>query len=538
MDLEKTLIKYGVRRMEQTFPEMGAVLIISLLASALGSMILLAPSGSAASPVKIQLCMVIDGSGTINSNEWSIIVNAVSKGVNETVPHDGSVELTIVQFGYTGNTRARTELSPTIIDSATYSIVASHVLEIPKMGGSTSMADGLYLSWMDLKNSPNYQDTARQVINLATDGIPNTRNNNATSDLDGNGIVDAHDDVIQVVNDAANQGLDELDMEGIGISSADITWFKNNVVRPKPGITAPPFSKPGWVRAVANVDEFASTMSEKFQTIIGGNQEVWAPSPLGAFLAGIITVGVTSAVSAFSSAVTNPETFPTQAAAQKLSQQLPDTLKKWLHEFIGSKRKLVIGPRARPPYTVTKFEVVSYGVSLLVLTLAFAYVKAATVDQILVILPTILATSILVEFTKNYVIAVVARVEGVWTEHRLWYFGMTLFMFSSFIFRVPFSSPSRLTHNAPEFTRKSLGLVATAQVLIAIAFAAIFYEFFASGYTLIGNVGIVMCLTMSFFDSIPIPPMNGKEIYDWSKFLWAGLFVTTFTLYMLVLFIL
>jgi hypothetical protein len=522
----------------EAFSDMRAFFLLSLLMFTFGIAAFLVPSCLAAPSVRIQLCMVIDGSGTINSTEWSIIVNAVSKGVNDTVPHDGSVELTIVQFGYTGSTRARTELTPTIIDNTTYAEVASHVLQIPKMGGSTSMADGISLARNDIRNSPNYQSASKQVINLATDGMPNIRNNNATNDLDGNGNVDARDDVIAAVDDATNQGLDEFDVEGIGISTANVEWFKDNAARPKPGIIAPPFSKPGWVRTVADVDEFANTLGQKFQAIIGGQEEIWTPSPVNALVAGLITVGLTAIVSAFASAVANPEQFPSQAVAQKASELFPETLKKWLHEFISAKRKLVIGTQTLPSFALTKLEVASYAVSLSVLTLAFAYVKAVTLDQILVIMPTVLATSILVEFTKNYVIAVIARIEGVWTEHRLWFFGLTLFTFSSFILRVPFASPSRLTHYAPHFTRKSLGTVAAAQVLITLAFAAIFYGFFIGGYTLIGNVGIVMCLTMAFFESMPIPPMNGKDIYDWSKFLWIGLFVTAFTLYTLVLFVL
>lgn len=492
-----------------------------------------------ASPsVGIQLCMAIDGSGSINSPEWSIIVEALSKGVNETIPHDGSVELSIVQFGSSSGVRARTELTPTVIDNVTYSEVATRLLNISKMGGSTSMADGIFLAWKDISSSPNFQGGTRQVINLASDGLPNIRNNNATSDLDGNGKVDAYDDVVSAIDGAANQGLDELDVEGIGISATAVQWFRDNACRPKTGIIAPPFSKPGWIRLVADVGEFANTLGAQFQAIIGGQEEIWTPSARGALLAGFITVGVTALVSAFASAVTNPEQFPSQALAQKASQLCPETIKKWLNEFVTAKRKLVIGPRTGPPYAPTKLEVISYAVSLAVLTLAFAYVKAVTLDQFLSVIPTVLATSILVEFTKNYVISVVARIKGVWTEHRPWFFGLALFLFSSFILKVPFSSPSRLTHNAPSFTRKSLGIVAAAQVLIALAFAAVFYGFFINGYTLIGNVGIVMCLTMAFFDGMPIPPMNGKDIYDWSRFLWISLFVTAFTLYALVVFIL
>jgi hypothetical protein len=70
----------------------------------------------AAPNVDVQLCLVIDGSATMNSTEWSLIAEAVSRGIRESIPHDGSVELTIVQFASNGSIFARTELPPTVID--------------------------------------------------------------------------------------------------------------------------------------------------------------------------------------------------------------------------------------------------------------------------------------------------------------------------------------------------------------------------------------------------------------------------------------
>ena len=525
--------------MDKTF-QASLVFLLGLLVFSFASAAALSPSCLAIPVARIQLCMVIDGSGSIIGTEWNLTLQAVARGVTDTIPHDGSIELTVIQFGYLNGVYARTEVAPVIIENASHSAVAQQILSIGKMGGSTPTAFGVYLGWQELRNSPRFSVSGRQVINLATDSKPsdNVRNNNATSDLDGSGgQPTAADDLIAVVNDAVNQGLDELDIEGINLDAGPKDWFRNWVVRPQPGAVAPPFSKAGWIRFVENVTDFANTLDQKLQAIISVD-DVWSPSAIGAFFTGIITIGVTSVISAFASAVTNPETFPSQMIAQRVSETFPDTLKKWLSEFISSKRKLAIGPYAHPPFTVTKLEAVSYAVSLSILTFAFTYVKAATLNDILIIAPTVLATSIIVEFTKNYVIAVVARIEGVWTEHRLWYFGLTLFLFSSLVFRVPFSSPSRLTHNAPKFTQKSMGLVSAAQVLIAMAFAAVFFGFFINGYTLIGNIGIVMCLTMAFFDSIPIPPMNGKDIYDWSKVLWTGLFTAAFTLYMLMLFVL
>jgi hypothetical protein len=36
---------------------------------------------------------------------------------------------------------------------------------------------------------------------------------------------------------------------------------------------------------------------------------------------------------------------------------------------------------------------------------------------------------------------------------------------------------------------------------------------------------------MALFDSIPIAPMNGKDIYDWNKLAWAAQFLASSTLY-------
>ncbi len=244
------------------------VCIIVIMASLLWPLML--PSIPAqAGNVKTQVCMVVDGSGSISSAEWSLIKNSTAQAINNTIPHDGSIELTIVQFGYSSPTHAKTELSPTIIDSTNYATVASQVLAMPKGGSSTPTAYGLYLGWKELKNSPNYAFQTKQIINLATDGEPDTRNYNATTDLDqSGGSLNTRDDVIAVVNNAVNQGLDELDIEGIALANATRDWFKNWVLRPQPGILAPPITKSGWIRPVANVTEFTNTIGQKFQSIL------------------------------------------------------------------------------------------------------------------------------------------------------------------------------------------------------------------------------------------------------------------------------
>jgi Zn-dependent protease len=494
-------------------------------------------SSGATAQVKTQVCMVIDGSDSINATEWNLIRQALAEAINSTLAHDGSIELTIVQFGYSSPTYAKTELSPTTVDSNDYAAIASQILSMPKGGGSTPTAHGLYLGWKELANSPNFATASRQVINLATDQEPNVRNHNATSDLDqSGGSPTPKDDAIAVVNNAVSQGLDELDVEGIALSNSSINWFKEWVVRPQPGIVSPPFTKPGWIRIVESPAAFANTISEKLQVITSG-ESIWVPSVEGAFFAGMLTVGLTSVVSSLSSAITNPETYPSQAVAKTVSM-FPETLKKWLAEFISSKRKKTGEQRKGSLLALTKLETLSYATSLAVLTFAFSYAKADTLNSIPFLIPTVLATSVIMEFVKNYVTEVTAKSKRVWTEYRLWYFGLATFLVSTLAFKVPFSSPSRLIHHHPKFTKRSLGLVATVSVVVPLAFATVFYALFIKGYIAIGNVGVVMCLTMAFFDSIPIRPMNGKDIYDWSKIVWVTLFIASFTLYALCLFLL
>ena len=281
---------------------------------------------------------------------------------------------------------------------------------------------------------------------------------------------------------------------------------------------------------------YITTFKEAIET--GGSSVVWAPPAEGALVAGALTVGITSGVSALASAANNPESFPNNKLAQKVNDLLPDSVKKWLDSFVSSKTGAAIEHRVGAVFIFTKQEILSIIVSLAVITFAFSYAKAESLNQILSLIPIVLATAIIVDLVKDLVRDVVARSQGVWSEYRLWYFGLAMFLVSSVAFKVPFSSPNRIRHHSPKFTKRSVGLVSLTAVIVPLAFAAIFYMLFVNGFTLIGNMGLIICLTAAFFDTIPIPPMNGKDIYDWSKVLWLALFIPCFALYTLCLLLL
>jgi len=288
--------------------------------------------------------------------------------------------------------------------------------------------------------------------------------------------------------------------------------------------------------ASREVTAYITTFKEAIET--GGGSVVWAPAAEGALVAGALTVGITSGISAVASAASNPESFPSNSLAQKVNDILPDSVKKWLESFISSKTGEPIEHRVSVALMLTKQEIISIVVSLAVITFAFSYAKAETLNQILSLVPIVLVTAIIVDLVKDLVRNVVARSQGVWSEYRLWYFGLAMFLISSIAFKAPFFSPNRIRYHSPNLTTRKVGILSLAAVVVPLIFAGVFYMLLVNGFTLIGNMGLVICFTAAFFDIVPIPPMNGKDIYDWNKILWLTLFVACFALYALSLLLL
>jgi len=232
--------------------------------------------------VEVQLAMILDGSGSISSSDWTVIVNGLADAVGNSscVPQDGSVELTVVQFGGDGlHNWAKPEVGPVVITSANAATVASQIRAIIQMGGATPLACGIYLAADTLAGSSKFDPDIKQALNLVTDGEPNCCCNDDDDPYESDGCrgtdaytsaEEARDYAITTLNMTATQ--DEFDAEGIGITEANRNWLRDYIVWPQPGYIAPPFDQgPGWVRVVEDVEEFAETICEKFEIVLSGS---------------------------------------------------------------------------------------------------------------------------------------------------------------------------------------------------------------------------------------------------------------------------
>lgn len=47
-----------------------------------------------------------------------------------------------------------------------------------------------------------------------------------------------------------------------------------------------------------------------------------------------------------------------------------------------------------------------------------------------------------------------------------------------------------------------------------------------------GMIGFIMNLVTAVFEMLPIPPCEGKEIFNWNKLVWAGAFIPLFLVYL------
>lgn len=227
-----------------------------------------------ASAAPLQLAFVVDSSGSIGSTNFNLMRTGIANAVNNLMPTNGSVELTIVRFG----SSASTIVAPTVINNA--GDLASVVAAINGMtfvGGTTNLADGISTATNLVTNSPGHNPANTQIFNVVTDGVPNV------------GSPNGQQAAINARNAAMLAGIDELSAEFIGNNPAALSFMQNQIVFPGPGVVAPPFvSGQGFVYPVDDFGQaFEDAFSQKLRFIITEN----VPEPMSVVVFGALALG-------------------------------------------------------------------------------------------------------------------------------------------------------------------------------------------------------------------------------------------------------
>jgi len=227
-----------------------------------------------------QLALILDGSYSISDSAWTLMKNGLVSAIGNPnyFPHDGSIELTIIQFGVgAGGYCARVEVGPVVVNNVNYLDVVNQISAITQGKGYTPMAAGIYLAADVLASSNNFggfNPDHKQVINLITDGEPNVESEAGELCGDKNdgyaaGRASAEDARYYLINTLQlSEDQDEFDVVAVDINDPDvIDWLANEIAWPQPGYTVWPPTGTGWVHEVYDWVEFANTIDEQFDIL-------------------------------------------------------------------------------------------------------------------------------------------------------------------------------------------------------------------------------------------------------------------------------
>ena len=178
----------------------------------------------------------------------------------------------------------------------------------------------------------------------------------------------------------------------------------------------------------------------------------------------------------------------------------------------------------RTPYLV---EVIFLLVCTCIYAGSFAFVKYRTTGQLHQI-PQLVITASLLIFGSEICRDIAAKFLGLSSEFILWPLGTILVFVSSFLGNV-FSVPGHAVIRGGTKGSRALVSAATPAYTFLLATILIFFSPLGHGFN---PVALSMVLAYGCYEILPINPLKGKAIWDYSKLLWLLLFAPLYLMYL------
>ena len=219
-------------------------------------------------------------------NIWNAVMGeGIKKAMREkrVFPWDGSVELTVVKYGYVDPPHPETVIAPTIITNITddegyYHDISQFIRSggtNPHPGGHSPLASAMRYTADLMYNDGTFNPEDRQVFLIITAGVPDSVW--VPGGYEGF-VVDDISELKLNVSDATeyintthgfDETQDEINVLAVNNPGVDIDFLNNSIPLPKPSYLAPPITTPGWVfNVTGGWKDFDKAIEIAFKTIL------------------------------------------------------------------------------------------------------------------------------------------------------------------------------------------------------------------------------------------------------------------------------
>lgn len=238
------------------------------------------PNGVFAAQIT-QLGFILDGSGSVSSSNYNLLRNGLKDAI-AALDVDGSVEITITAYG----SGTSTVVAPIILTAATLPGIQSAILTHAKYGGGTDTAGAIRYTTNLMVGSAVFSDSnlRASIINLATDGVPNSQSAAEAAAVYAFGAgIDALS--IEAIGSGVNSGSALTNMLKIAFPGPAQLLAVNETNIPNP------LGK-SWVVPVSDFDALAPVLKAKVIASVKPPVTVPDPSSLMLFALGLIGLGL------------------------------------------------------------------------------------------------------------------------------------------------------------------------------------------------------------------------------------------------------
>jgi hypothetical protein len=218
-----------------------------------------------------QLGFILDRSGSISEADYDIITAGLATAITNFIPTGGLYEVSVVTF----SSSATADISNFLVTNAASRTALANAVVALSAGNSATGGTTNYSAAFSVMNSVLGNTIAKAsatYVNFATDGDPNPNS--------ANGIAER--------NAGIALGIDNISIEGIGISSSAANFLQTSICFPGPCDTTVPFNFPaqGFYIGVANAAGYAAAIGNKIQVVTS------VPEPMSLALFGMGLAGL------------------------------------------------------------------------------------------------------------------------------------------------------------------------------------------------------------------------------------------------------